>query len=77
MQTLRGNTPGHIAKRLGVPLHRITYILKKRPDIKPAMMAGTIRVYDAAAIASIRHELHAIDARRAARQEENGGASHA
>jgi len=62
------NTPGQIARQLGVPLHRVTHILATRPHIKPVARAGNIRVYDRAGVAMIRHELNAIDARRAERQ---------
>lgn len=60
-------TPGVLAAELGVPLHRIVHILATRKHIRPAARAGTLRLYRGEAIALIRHELHAIDARRAAR----------
>jgi hypothetical protein len=59
------NTPGVLAAHLRVPLHRILYVLRTRPHIKPAGRAGTLRLYDREAVAMIRHELTAIDARRA------------
>jgi DNA-binding transcriptional MerR regulator len=58
-------TVGEIAKLLRVPLHRIEYVLRSRPHIKPRATAGGARCFDDDAIAQIRHELHAIDARRA------------
>jgi hypothetical protein len=61
------DTTGRIAGKLGVPLHRITYIIASR-GIEPAAFAGRLRLYDREAVAIIRHELNAIDARRC-----NGG----
>ena len=57
-------TVGEIAKLLDVPLHRIEYILRSRPQIRPRATAGVARCYDDAAIAQIGHELNAIAARR-------------
>jgi len=67
-------TPGRIAARLNVPLHRILYVLATRRHICPSARAGTLRLYDNQAVAMIRHELNAIDARKptpreAAREE--------
>ena len=63
-------TPGVLAKELGEPLHRVLNVLRTRPYIRPRARAGTLRLYDRDAIAQVRHELHAIDARRAG---EEGG----
>jgi hypothetical protein len=57
-------TPGRIADELGVTLPRVLYVLSTRRHISPAARAGTLRLYDRQAVAMIRHELHAIDARR-------------
>ena len=57
-------TPGVIAHDLGVPLHRIEYILATRQHIKPAARAGTLRLYSKENVAQVRHELSAMDARR-------------
>ena len=65
-------TPAEIAKGLGIPLHRVEYILRSRPRIQPRALAGNARCFDDAAVAAVRHEVNAIDARRAAK---NGGAS--
>ena len=62
----RLRTPGVIAAELGVPLHRVAYVLQSRPHIRPSARAGRLRLYDRAAVALIRHELNAIDARRPA-----------
>ena len=57
-------TPGTIAAELRAPLHRVLRVLATRGHIKPAARAGGVRVYRAEAIAQVRHELSAIDARR-------------
>ena len=61
----RLRTPGVIARELGEPLHRVANILRTRSFIQPAAKAGTLRLYDRKAVAMVRHELNAIDARRA------------
>ncbi len=53
-----------MAAELGVPLHRVLYVLRSRAHIQPAARAGQLRLYDLEAVALIRHELNAIDARR-------------
>jgi hypothetical protein len=62
-------TPGRIAAEVGEPLHRILHILATRRHIRPAARGGTIRLYRRDAIAQVRHELNAIDARRRRAQE--------
>lgn len=57
-------TPGRMAEELGVPLARVLYVLRTRPHIRPAAKAGIVRLYDRQAVAQVRHELNAIDARR-------------
>jgi hypothetical protein len=57
-----------IAAELGQPLHRVLHILATRRHIRPAARAGTLRLYDRRAVAMIRHELNAIDARRCQRE---------
>lgn len=57
-------TPGIIAQQIGVPLHRVIRVLDTRPHIQPLARTGRIRLYGREAIAMVRHELHAIDARR-------------
>jgi len=61
-------TPGRLAAELGVPLHRILHVLNTRPHIQPVAKAGTLRLYNNAAVAKVRHELNAQDARRSSRQ---------
>lgn len=62
-------TPGIIANEVGAPLHRVLRVLVTRPHIRPAARAGIIRLYHRDAVALVRHELNAIDARR---QREEG-----
>lgn len=61
-------TPGVLASKLGEPLHRVQYILRTRPHIRPSARAGQLRLYDREALALIRHELKAMNARRADRR---------
>ena len=58
-------TLGEVAKLLDVPPHRIEYVVRTRQHIQPRAMAAGVRCFDDDAIALIRHELNAIDARRA------------
>lgn len=60
----RLRTPGVLADDLNVPLHRVLYVLRTRAHIVPSASAGRLRLYDRRAVALIRHELNAIDARR-------------
>lgn len=62
-------TAGRIAAELNAPLHRVLYVLNSRQHIHPSARAGTLRLYDRLAVAQVRHELNAIDARRAERTE--------
>jgi hypothetical protein len=57
-------TPGRLADELGVSLPRVLYVLATRRHISPAARAGTLRLYSRKAVAMVRHELNAIDARR-------------
>ena len=57
-------TPGVIAKELNEPLHRVLHVLRTRQYIRPSARAGTLRLYDRHAVALVRHELNAMDARR-------------
>ena len=60
----RLRTPGVIAQELGESLQRVQYVLRTRPHIKPAALAGRLRLYDRQAVAMVRHEINAMDARR-------------
>jgi len=57
-------TAGRIAEAVNAPLHRVLRILATRQHIRPAARAGTLRLYEREAIAMVRHELSAMDARR-------------
>jgi hypothetical protein len=63
-------TPGVIAQELSAPLHRILHVLATREHIRPSARAGTLRLYDRLAVALVRQELTAIDARRCRKVEE-------
>ena len=60
----RLRTPGVIARELGESLHRVQYVLRTRPHIKPTALAGRLRLYDLQAVAMVRHEINAMDSRR-------------
>lgn len=60
-------TAGVIAGELHTPLHRVLRVLATRPHIRPSARAGNLRLYDMDAVAMVRHELNAIDARRCRR----------
>jgi hypothetical protein len=54
-------TPAEVARVLGVPLHRVLYVLRSRPHILPRAIAGAARCFDDGAIAQVRHELARIE----------------
>lgn len=58
-------TTGVMASELGEPLHRVQHVLASRSHISPVAFAGILKLYDSEALAQVRHELTAIDARRA------------
>lgn len=64
-------TAGKIAQAVKAPLHRVLRILATRRHIRPAARAGTLRLYERDAIAQVRHELSAMDARRMSRKGGN------
>ena len=64
-------TPGRIAAELAAPLHRVQYILLTRPHIRPRARAGILRLFDREAVAMVRHELNAIDAKKSPEVAEN------
>jgi DNA-binding transcriptional MerR regulator len=49
-------TLGDVARRLGVPVHRVTYILRTR-NIQPTSRAATYRLFDNDVVARIAKEL--------------------
>ena len=66
----RLRTVGVLAAELNAPLHRVLHILRTRFKIRPAAMAGTLRLYDSQAVDQVRRELNAIDARRSSYESE-------
>ena len=60
-------TASVMAAHFNVPLSRIRYILNERPHIRPQARVGAIPVFDAEGMAQVRHELNAMDAKRAGR----------
>ncbi len=68
--TPRLRTAGVIAAELAVPLHRVLHVLRTRKHIQPTARAGTLRLYESQAVAQVRHELNAIDARRTRNENE-------
>lgn len=56
----RLRTTAIIADSLDVPLHRIVYILRTRPYIRPAALAGRTRLFDKGAVAEIRRALEDV-----------------
>lgn len=69
-------TVGQIADLLDAPVYRIEYILRSRRHIRPRAIAAGARCFDDHGVSLIRHELNAIDARRAEREDaETGGAA--
>ena len=67
-------TVGVIAVELRQPLHRILHVLRTRSHIRPAAIAGTLRLFDREAVAMVRHELNAIDAKRRPRPDQKEAA---
>jgi len=60
----RLRTPGIIAAELDAPLSRVLYILRTRSHlIKPIGRAGVLRLYDHAAVETVRKALKEIDQR--------------
>ena len=61
--THQAPTVGEIARRLGVPVHRIEYVVKTR-RIEPVSRAGNLRVFDETDVAFIAGEIRRMDAHR-------------
>ena len=61
-------TVGRLADELHETQPRVRYVLSTRSHIQPVARAGILRLYDRKAVAMVRHELNAIDARRAERK---------
>jgi hypothetical protein len=61
--TPKVRTAGCIARELNQPLHRVAYILRTRPHIRPTCRAGRLRVYSSQTVAQVRYELNVIDSK--------------
>ena len=57
-------TVGIIAQLTRCPVHRVSNVLATRQHIRPVARAGNLWIYSREAVAQVRHELNAIDARR-------------
>ena len=58
-------TVTRIASRLGIPRHRVEYVIETR-GITPIGSAGAARVYDSADVDRIGHEIRLIEGERPA-----------
>jgi hypothetical protein len=56
-------TPGVIAGEVGAPLSRVLYILRKC-NVRPIGRAGILRLYDRAAVETVREALREMDGRQ-------------
>jgi len=68
-------TPGVMATELGSSLSRVQYILRTRLHIQPTALAGRMRLYDRDAVAMVRYEMNAIDARMGQSADQNRNVS--
>jgi len=57
-------TVGVIADELGVPVERVCRVLRRRRHIRPAALAGNVRLFSNDSFTQIRHELSSIDTRQ-------------
>lgn len=56
-------TVGAIARRAGVEVHRVEYVVN-RIGVRPVGRAGIARVFDESAVATIEREIERIDVQR-------------
>jgi hypothetical protein len=56
-------TVGEISRRLGVPFHRVEYVIRSR-SLQPSGWAGNARVFTEADVTRIASELRRIDAEK-------------
>jgi len=64
-------TIGEIARQLGVPTHRVEYIIRAR-GIRPCGRAGNARVFDEIGVEAIAAELERIEMAKVRDRELNG-----
>ena len=62
-QVLKGSI-GAIAKRFGVEVHQVEYVLRSRPDLTPVGRAGAANLYDEPTVERIGHILREIAAKK-------------
>jgi len=67
-------TVGLLAARLSVSKRRVQHLLRTRPHIQPAAVAGHTRVFSHLTLAQLRYEINLQDARRGSAQTERGTA---
>lgn len=56
-QPVRVLTVGRIAEIESEPVHRIEYVLRTNPHIRPRARAGRLRIFDEHGLQQIRDEL--------------------
>jgi hypothetical protein len=56
-------TPAQIAGKVGLPLHRVVYVIRSR-QIPEARRVGNIRLFDPAAVEAVLGGLQQISERR-------------
>jgi hypothetical protein len=61
-------TVGEIARRAGVPVHRVVYVVNSR-RVTPVRRAGVARVFSEADVDFVLSELRRIEAERSARAD--------
>lgn len=54
--TAKAHTPSQVAEELGVPIHRVRYVLRSRA-IRPAVVAGQVHVFTRCQVDQIRRAL--------------------
>jgi len=57
-------TVGEIARRLAVPLHRVEYVLRTRPQLRPLTRVANVRIYNEGVLQFVAGELQRIDTER-------------
>lgn len=66
-------TVGELARRAGVPVHRVTYVIETR-GIEPLGRAGQARVFSQAAAEQVLQELQQINSSRPEKADQSGSA---
>ena len=66
-------TVGELARRAGVPVHRVTYVIETR-GIEPLGRAGQARVFSQEAAEQVLQELQQINSSRPEKADQSGSA---